>query len=546
MEVNKKRKKSIPLVAIILIILTVILVVVFTFYAFRYSVLKIYYTKIAYDKVTELNLSTEEKLEDFEFMFDTLISGMPLLEEYAKEYDYYFEEKKDTYISLIESTESDFEFYCTMYAILQDIPSGHTSMIYPDYYSYNSGGYGWKQALAQKNVKEMSEYFYELIKKNKREIKVDYIPFFYRGEKYISDNTGTTGKYRDYEQYELCSLNGISPQEYLKNIVTCSSLKYSEIDKCLYKSDLILNDSHGDKVNAVLRKANGEEINEEFYFSVEADTLYSELLYSEVSNAPLPISYNSVYSYVDEKRNLGYLYVSGFRKESSAAKNAIAEMSGVDNIIIDVRTNGGGQTRYWIENIYQPLFSENLNVVSTWYTVDNKKNYFLHEGSPLWSVFLISDKGAKKADHEALSTKYKWKQLTTKETCKGKAEKNKNVYILTSNGTFSAADGFVYYMKKNNLATIIGSNTGGEGLSGSYIVEVLPNSKLVFRYMPSISLDAESPCGTSPHILVANSVEDISKNIELIRNNEDASTYENRLKWDSVLLRAIEEIEKKQ
>ena len=66
----------------------------------------------------------------------------------------------------------------------------------------------------------------------------------------------------------------------------------------------------------------------------------------------------------------------------------------------------------------------------------------------------------------------------------GKTSKSKNVVILASHHTGSAADTFIHDMRKNSLAYVIGNNTGGEGLNYSFVESKLPNSNLAFVYTP--------------------------------------------------------------
>jgi C-terminal processing protease CtpA/Prc len=101
----------------------------------------------------------------------------------------------------------------------------------------------------------------------------------------------------------------------------------------------------------------------------------------------------------------------------------------------------------------------------------------------------------------------------------GYVTSNKKVYLLVSDGTGSAADGFAALLKENNLATLIGSNTGGEGLADSFMMDSLPNSGLVFIYTYSIAFGCDglnnSVYGTSPDVYVNMSVDGFNKNSEM-------------------------------
>ena len=129
-------------------------------------------------------------------------------------------------------------------------------------------------------------------------------------------------------------------------------------------------------------------------------------------------------------------------------------------------------------------------------------------------------------------------------TLKGNAEtKSRNVYVLISGKTASAADGFVAALKNNNAAVIIGTNTAGEGRMTSFLADSFSASGLVFIYMPELAYNSDgnnnAVYGTAPDIYVQESSFD-----ENDFAGDDPYVYENRLKWDNVLIKALELIKK--
>lgn len=127
--------------------------------------------------------------------------------------------------------------------------------------------------------------------------------------------------------------------------------------------------------------------------------------------------------------NVGYLELEGFWRPAEAAETAAAAMTflgNTDALIIDLRSNGGGNGG----------------------TVALLCSYFLGEEPihlwdehrrpgavvrPVWSLPHVS----------------------------GKRYLSKDVFVLTSRGTYSAAEGFAYTLKNLKLATVVGEVTGG-------------------------------------------------------------------------------------
>jgi hypothetical protein len=128
--------------------------------------------------------------------------------------------------------------------------------------------------------------------------------------------------------------------------------------------------------------------------------------------------------------NIGYVDLRGFMEANEeSAQTVAAAMNFLNNteaIIFDLRKNGGGQPQM-VALISSYLFGEQP----------------VHLNSLYW----------RKGDR----TEEFW---TLKEVA-GKRYGNKDVYILTSNRTFSAAEEFTYNLKNLKRATIIGETTGG-------------------------------------------------------------------------------------
>ena len=78
------------------------------------------------------------------------------------------------------------------------------------------------------------------------------------------------------------------------------------------------------------------------------------------------------------------------------------------------------------------------------------------------------------------------------------------IFLLVDKDVFSAAEGFASFIKHTEFATIVGSQTGGDGITLGVINSVLPNSGLVFTYTntlgyaPDGTINEENP--TTPDI----------------------------------------------
>lgn len=135
--------------------------------------------------------------------------------------------------------------------------------------------------------------------------------------------------------------------------------------------------------------------------------------------------------------NIGYIDLRGFNDHEAGAETVAAAMSFLKNteaIIFDLRQNGGGSP-HMIALISSYLFGEQpVHLNNMFWRKENRTDEF-------------------------------W---TKPEQAKLKFP-NKDVYVLTSNRTFSAAEEFTYNLKNLKRATIIGETTGGGAHPGGNV-----------------------------------------------------------------------------
>ena len=128
--------------------------------------------------------------------------------------------------------------------------------------------------------------------------------------------------------------------------------------------------------------------------------------------------------------NIGYVDLRGFSDAEAGIETVAAAMNfltNTDALIFDLRQNGGGSPEM-VALISSYLFGEKP----------------VHLNSLYW----------RKGD--------KTEEYWTKATIAGKRYgETKDVYVLTSNRTFSAGEEFTYNLKNLKRATIIGETTGG-------------------------------------------------------------------------------------
>ncbi len=145
--------------------------------------------------------------------------------------------------------------------------------------------------------------------------------------------------------------------------------------------------------------------------------------------------------------NIGYMKLDSFSYEEAAYEVAIGAMSLLSNIealVLDLRSNGGGSPE-----MVQFLCS-----------------YFL--GNPRKHLNSFTYKDPQKLT-----------QYWTYTFLPGRRLDEVELFVLTSNNTFSAAEEFAYNLKSMDRAVIVGETTGGGAHDNRFVV-------LTDRYMMSL------------------------------------------------------------
>lgn len=448
-----------------------VLIIFICIYLLRYDILIFYNSVFPPRKIEAIELSEQKKIEDFEFVYDTISSSMPMISEYDELYGIDFTGRKEYYRSLIKETNSDFEYYCTMQAILQDIPSFHTDLIYPSVDSIkNMHCYNSKKAAANRGVIQKNSYWSSVIDENvKSKENTKYCVFEYIDGSYIIDPLSSTIDMG--EKLKIVSVNNLAVDEYAISRVFTSSLHYDGKNKKAHRTrSIFCDDNTGENVHLKLKDDKGNIMEHTLYFSLENEEIYYD------SVEPTSIDQKN-YSYY-ENDFVSYIKIDSMEsKYGSEIKSVISNFKN-ENVILDLRENYGGYTQFAANYIYPALYGDNIKVQSVWYMPKSRENSKII--SNLFNRFILSFKETNNSPYSAENEVMLRSKVNMEY--EGKSKINKNVIILTSEQTGSSADKFVSDMKSNEKALIIGNNTGGEGLMNSFNMSVIPNSGLTYIY----------------------------------------------------------------
>lgn len=197
--------------------------------------------------------------------------------------------------------------------------------------------------------------------------------------------------------------------------------------------------------------------------------------------------------------NIGLLRLNKFQNRDhveSVIRGAMLMLANSDAVIIDLRYNGGGDGR----------------------TKELLETYFMSK-EQFFSRSIQEFLSEKEFDYLKNATP-SCKRLETVP-----------LYILTSNGTFSAAEGFCYDLKEKDRAKIIGTKTKGGGHSGSS----RPLSNGFLAFIPDNGKDSPvEGVGISPDIETLQSEALLIAQKEIIKtfmNSSPDSSLQAKYEW---------------
>ncbi|WP_223065933.1 S41 family peptidase [Paenibacillus caui] len=335
-------------------------------------------------------LTTEQKLEDFEYMYNLIKDNYPFLKVNQRLTGVDWLANKEKYIAKIKSSKDDSDFFSYLTFILRDLHNGHTTMLHLDDYKL-------------------------------------YKEIFTRDEQ------------KKYHEPWLAELN-----------------KKTVVDRYAQK-----------KVS--------------FYYTpvtVESDPL--------------------VTTEIIEKNKLAYMRVPalvGINSDMKVIKPFLQQIKNYNALIIDIRGNRGGDSTYW----YNYLVPMLVNKPVTW------TEYLLYRVTPFSEPYIKAKLGDYYNLHPIDRLNQEHLDQLPPEAFTDFNNFSKNVqtiapidsvgfkgkiYLLVDHQVASSAEAWANFAKETGWATLVGEQTGGDGIGWEGALPSLPNSGYMFRLELTFGLNS--------------------------------------------------------
>lgn len=300
---DKKKK-----VNCILIIISVLILATVAWASF-YFIKGAFNSIIPPKKTEELNLTKEQKLEDFNYLYDTICNSMPMIDCYSDLYGFSFRDRKEIYEKLVLDTKSDLEFYAVMDCIIQEVPSFHTDMVLPGEVAYLNC-YNSKRVSSDRGVISLGDYWKGALNDSSTELdNSSFLTFTYvDGLYYYDPSYSSDGQY-----------------------------------KKTYRTRIMFNDSYGKKHNLQLLHKD-ESVST---ITVYSSNYYNELyLWSVYQNDDTEPEVQDFVIQEDDDNKVTYIRLNSVGEtDGDEVASAIKNIK-YDNVILDLRDNYGGNVQY--------------------------------------------------------------------------------------------------------------------------------------------------------------------------------------------------------
>ncbi|WP_312939543.1 S41 family peptidase [Oscillibacter sp.] len=210
--------------------------------------------------------------------------------------------------------------------------------------------------------------------------------------------------------------------------------------------------------------------------------------------------------------NIGYLKINSFSGDmeidGAEILDCYSQFAGCSDLIIDLTDNSGGSENYWEQLLVAPNINEtvsNSHVALVRMSKNNTpylENVF--SSDELRPISALPDLSKLADADRALATHY----VTIDHTVDPAAQRSPfhgAIWVLVSEAVYSASESFALFCKDTGFATLVGTQTGGDGIGIDPIFLQLPNSGILVQFTALYGLNADGSSneetGTTPDIV---------------------------------------------
>lgn len=351
---------------------------------------------------------------------------------------------------------------------------------------------------SSKNIKQLSErekiedfkYMYKILKEN--------YPFFEVNKRL--NNIDWLSKKDEYIQRVKDSKNDDEFYHALESILEELNNGHTDmVDKSLYLYMRDVYEPLGKITEPWTKELKKEKVISRYLGNGDKE------LSSTKDGAGQYIEPNNIKTAIIEEGSVGYLHIKSFNTfniegDMKTIKPFLQSIKNYKVLIIDIRGNGGGDSRYWSDNLVPMLINKPIKNIEICayrggkFSEDFIKTMNEYEHKILIPIKNIENEGLK---NMPLELKKDFKYYSKNEEIinpKDSINFKGKIYLLVNGRVYSSAEKFATFAKSTGFATLIGEKTGGDGIGSDPLVCALPNSGYVFKFSCNMGLTSDGTC----------------------------------------------------
>lgn len=461
-------------------------------------------------QVTVKELMPQQKEDDFRYLTQIVQEYYPFEEANKKVKGLQdLGEMNDIYINKAKETKNNREFLELFNEYLQRIhQTGHAYIINPNEAKAMNTFSNRTLFGIKKDSFNKTDYWFNLWNSISVSVYADIDVLYEKGGYYVAKDFSAGDRYIPRGS-KILRINGMSTDEYVKLLQNKHWLRYDHENNKVFISDPFIVDS-GDKKN---------------FWNVEFELINGKISCEKITKRfgrKIDLrfnnnSYNHTFCY-ELNNEVGYIRVWQFLSDYSSDNEMIQTFMKSSNgkykkLIIDIRGNDGGDPKYWMKVLIEPLVKR-----TTYYECyAGVTKEFLSKKGILFEIYRLAQGGlfnkenynfydAEKSDYyNTYGKDLQFYKVTKKFEPTNSFPFEGEVYLLVDQDCFSAAEDFASTVKGMKLATLVGTNTqGGTATLLPPYTFCLPESGVMFAMETEITYTSDGKIdeiyGTAPDI----------------------------------------------
>ena len=227
---------------------------------------------------------------------------------------------------------------------------------------------------------------------------------------------------------------------------------------------------------------------------------------SNIDNLTTDIIIKNKLAYMKVNSMLGDLYR---KNDEKVLAEFLQEIKNYSNLIIDIRGNGGGDSRYWQEFLLPKILDDDYQTINYSFIKAGKLNSKVIKQEGYKSnieEFIESSAFNQKTKDILKDFDYYLSDENYVKAAYDTISFQGNIYLLVDEGVYSSAEMLASFCKETKLAKLVGTRTGGDGIGFDPLQVDLPRTGYVLRFSDGLGLTGSGSINeldkTKPDILV--------------------------------------------